>query len=174
MGLACQLHPKSPRSRGLCDHRQKTKKRGGRCAPPLWCVWCEYRLLLWRLSWFFCRFFGISFFFFLYLLFLGLFFCLVSISRLFIFFVRANCVGFLAASAALAGLLFGAAGTRLRSSTGGSSCRCDGYTGQKTRNAETGEDSLHLLAVHDALLSRRYSRQRQDKYRQNLVMLLYQ
>lgn len=137
------------------------------------------RLLLRCLGWFFCRFFGISLFRFFHLLFLlRIFFCLVCIGRLrillvrancvgflaasaalgrllFYFFVRATCVGFLAASAALAGLLFGAAGTGLCSSTRGSSCRGDGYTGQKTRNAQTGEDSLHLLAVHDVLLSRK-------------------
>lgn len=114
-------------------------------------------LLLRCLGWFFCRFLGISLFRFFHLLFLlRILFCLVCIGRLLLCFrVRANCVGFLAASAALAGLLFGAAGTGLCSSTRGSSCRGDGYAGQKTRNAQTGEDSLHLLAVHDVLLSRK-------------------
>lgn len=66
----------------------------------------------------------------------------------------AACVGLFTASAALARLLFGAASTGFCASTRGSTYRSDGYARQKTRNAQTGEDPLHLLAIHNTLLNR--------------------
>lgn len=137
------------------------------------------RLLLRCFGRFFSRLVCIGFLrLFCFLFLLCIFFRLVCISRFCIFFVRANCVGFLAGSATLGRLLLnflfgassavfctgsaarcgfllsGAAGTGLCPSAGCSIPWDNRHTGQKTRDAQTGEDSFHLLAVHDVLLNR--------------------
>lgn len=106
-----------------------------------------------------CRvsFFGLLRFLFL----LGVFLGFGGVFLYIVFFIRANCVGFFAASTTLRRFffcfLFGAVRTSLGTPSAGSRiARSDGHARQKSGNAHAGEDFLHLLAVHSVLLSRKW------------------
>jgi hypothetical protein len=96
-----------------------------------------------------------------FLFLLGVFLGFGGVFLYIVLFIRANCVGFFAASATLRRFLFyflfGAVRTSLGTPSAGSRiARSDGHARQKSGNAHAGEDFLHLLAVHSVLLSRKW------------------